>query len=77
MNPGQKMFHDFFMKMVQDGKEDEAEKLLAECFEKQDNGTFDAAFLMSASPKMYGMIRTECTEQLKGAMAHFASQLKK
>lgn len=75
MNPGQKMFHDFFMKMVKEGFEDEAEKALAESFKKQENGTFDAKYLASIMPKYYSLIKPECTEQLKKAMENFASKL--
>lgn len=73
MNNGQKMFHDFFMNMVQEGKETEAEKALAESFEKQNNGTFNADYLKSIMPKYFSLIKPECTEQLKKAMEHFAS----
>lgn len=75
MNDKQKMFYDFFMKMVQSGKEEEAEKVLAKGFKKQDEGTFDANYLQSVMNKYYELIRPECTEQLKKAMAHFSSQL--
>lgn len=75
MNPGQKMFHDFFMKMVQDGKAEEAERALAESFEKQANGTFDAAYLQSIVPKYYALIKPEYKDQLKKAMESFASKL--
>lgn len=75
MNAGQKMFHDFFMNMVIEGKEDEAEKTLSESFEKQENGTFNAEYLESIMSKYYSLIKPECTEQLKKAMEHFASNL--
>lgn len=75
MNPGQKMFHDFFMNMVEEGKEEEAEKALAESFAKQADGTFDEAYLKSIMPKYFSLIKPECTEQLKKAMEHFASNL--
>lgn len=73
MNDGQKMFHDFFMNMVQEGKEEEAEQALAESFEKQNKGTFNKEYLDSIMPKYYSLIQPECTEQLKKAMEHFAS----
>lgn len=75
MNEKQKMFHDFFMSMVQAGKEAEAEEVLAAGFEKQNEGTFDAAYLQSVMSRYYALIRPECVEQLKKAMEHFASQL--
>lgn len=75
MNTKQKMFHDFFLSMVQDGKQAEAETLLATGFRKQDEGTFDAAYLQTVIPKYYALIKPECVEKLKQAMTHFASQL--
>lgn len=75
MNNGQQMFHDFFMKMVKEGREAEAEALLAESFRRQAEGTFNKMYLLTAGPKFYDLIRPECVEQLKQAMNHFASQL--
>lgn len=75
MNDKQKMFHDFFMRMVRDGREAEAGELLAAGFRRQDEGTFDAAFLQAAMPKYFELVKPECADQLKKAMSHFASQL--
>lgn len=74
MNVGQKMFHDFFMNIVKEGNEQEAEKVLAESFEKQADGSFNAEYLKNAMPKYYSLIKPECTEQLKKAMEHFSSK---
>lgn len=76
MNPGQKMFYDFFMNMVQDGKEEESKKALQESFERQANGTFNAEYMQSIMPKYFSLIKPECKEQLKQAMTSFASKLK-
>lgn len=75
MNDKQKMFHDFFMNMVQEGKEQEAEDLLAEGFRRQDEGTFNKVFLLTAGPKYFSLIKPEYVDQLKKAMSHFGSQL--
>lgn len=75
MNNGQQMFHDFFLKIVKEGKEAEAEALLAECFRKQAEGSFSKVYLMTRVPKFHALVRPECLEQLKQAMEHFASQL--
>lgn len=75
MNNGQKMFHDFFMSMVIEGKEQEAETLLATGFQKQSEGTFNQEFLSSVMAQYFALIRPECHEQLKKAMAQFASKL--
>lgn len=75
MNIKQKMFHDFFLKMVKEGKEQEAEALLAESFRRQEAGSFDAAYLAAQGPKFFALIKPECVDQLKEAMSHFKSQL--
>lgn len=76
MNHGQKMFHDFFMSVVKSGKEAEAEALLAEGFRRQEEGTFDRMYLLSVMAKYHALVRPECMDKLKEAMAHFSSQLK-
>lgn len=75
MNPGQTMFHNFFMNLVQPGKEAQAEALLAEGFARQDAGTFDAAYLARTTAQYIALVRPECIEQLKQAMAQFAKKL--
>jgi hypothetical protein len=75
MNKGQQMFHDFYMGLVLEGKEDEAEKLLQEGFIKQDEGNFDAKYLNTVSSKYFALIRPECTQQLKQAMSNFSSHI--
>lgn len=61
MNNGQQMFHDFFLKIVKEGK--------------QAEGSFSKVYLMTRVPKFHALVRPECLEQLKQAMEHFASQL--
>lgn len=75
MNNGQKLFHDFFMSMVQEGKEEEAEAVLAAGFRKQDEGTFDAEYLQSVMDKYYALIKPEDMEKMKEVMAQFAAKL--
>lgn len=75
MNEMQKSFHDFFMSMVRDDKKSEAEQTLAEAFKKQDEGAFDAAYMQTIVPKYFSLVKPECVEQLKKAMAHFSSTL--
>lgn len=75
MNNHQKMFHDFFMNMVMPGKEEEAEAVLAAGFKKQDEGAFNAEYFKSVAPKYFELIKPECADQLKKAMAHFSSNL--
>lgn len=75
MNEKQKMFHDFFMGMVQEDKKAEAEETLAAAFKRQDEGTFDAAYMKTIIPKYFALIKPEYIEQLKKAMQHFSSTL--
>lgn len=75
MNDGQKMFHDFFLSLVQEGKEAEAERVLAESFAKQADGTFTKEYFQSIVPVFHALIKPEHTEQLKKAMNHFSANL--
>lgn len=74
MNGGQKMFHDFYMKMVKSGSEGAAEKLLAEGFQRQDEGTFDGAYFASVRDAYFSLIDEKYTDQLTEAMNHFAGK---
>lgn len=75
MNNGQKMFHDFFINLVKDGTESEAEALLSECFKAQDEGTFNSDFHKSVMPKFFALVKPENMNQLKNAMSHFSQTL--
>ena len=76
MNQGQQFFYNFFMERVAEGKEEEAKAVLNTGFQKQEEGTFDAAYLNEVMPKYYELIKPEFEEDLKQAMAHFGSNLK-
>ncbi|TWH83429.1 hypothetical protein LY60_00036 [Sedimentibacter saalensis] len=75
MNQGQEMFYNFFMERAKDDKKEEAQRLLAESFARQDAGTFDKAYLQEIMPQYFEVIKTEAAEELKQAMEHFASRL--
>ncbi len=75
MNPGQAMFSNFLMGIVKDDKKEVAEKLLQDCFKKQDEGTFTKEFLESIVPTMFEVVKPEKIDELKNAMKHFASNL--
>lgn len=70
MNQGQKMFHDFYMNMVETGKEVLAEELLSAGFQKQEEGTF-AEFIDKSKDKYFELIREDCRPELEKAMSHF------
>lgn len=75
MNQGQKMFHDFFINLVKDGAEAEAENLLDECFKLQDEGKFSSEFHKTVMPKFFALVKPENMIQLKNAMEHFSTKL--
>jgi hypothetical protein len=75
MNPGQKMFFDFFIARTKDGKQDEAKQLLEDGFARQAAGTFDKAYLDEVMPKYFGLIKPEAEDELKEAMKSFAARL--
>lgn len=75
MNPGQKMFYDFFIERAKDDKKEAAGKLLDDCFAKQDAGTFDRKYFEEIMPKFYDLVKPEATDELKAAMDNFASRL--
>ena len=75
MNPGQKQFHDFALKLVQPGREAEITALLEESFLRQNNGTFTLEYMGTIVPKMMELLRPECVEEFKQAAAHMRGQL--
>lgn len=75
MNAGQKMFHDFYLSLVQEGKEEAAEALLAESFAKQSEGSFDAAYFLSVKDTYFTLIKPEHSEKLAEAMQSFSKRL--
>lgn len=75
MNPGQEMFYKFFMARTKEDKKDEADSLLKTGFEKQNAGTFSKEYFDEIMPKYFEMIKPECVDELKEAMASFSSRL--
>jgi len=74
MNEGQEKFFGFIMGRVQDGKQDEAKKLLEENFTRQANGTFNSEYLNEVMPKIMALLKPECAEEVKNVMSQFGSQ---
>ena len=69
------MFYKFFMERTKEDKKEEAKALLEEGFVRQEEGTFDKAYLEEIMPKYFDLIRPDAVEELKEAMAHFSSRL--
>lgn len=74
MNDSQKMFYDFYMKLIKPGVEKKAEAILAENFRKQDEGSFDKQYLENVIPVMLELVREEEVEHLKQVMQRFAKE---
>lgn len=75
MNPGQKMFYDFFIDRAKEDKKEEAKALLEESFSRQAAGTFNMAYLQEVMPKFFNVVKPEAIDEVKEAMNHFASRL--
>lgn len=75
MNPGQKMFYDFFIERTKDDRKEDAKVLLETGFAKQDAGTFSKEYFEEIMPKYFELIKPEATDELKEAMASFASRM--
>lgn len=71
MTEGQQMFRDFFMNLVQDGKEEEAEELLAEAFKHQDEGNLSAEYLEEVKQKYLALIKPEHMAEVKMIMSQY------
>ncbi|WP_436513724.1 hypothetical protein [Clostridium thermobutyricum] len=68
MNKGQEQFFNFIMERVTEEGRKEAEELLNESFEKQANGTFNEEYMKAFIPKMLGLLKPECVEEVKNIM---------
>lgn len=75
MNPGQKMFYEFFMSRVASNNRDEAKTLLDKSFARQDAGTFTRDYFDAIEPVLLGLVKKESLEEVKEAMATFKSRL--
>ncbi len=75
MNEGQKMFYGFIMEIVKPEKKEQAEKLLKQCFDAQNAGTFDKDFLFRIMPELRSYVKEEGIPKLEQAMQHFSSTL--
>ncbi len=71
MNPGQEKFLNFIMERVDDENKNKAKELLNESFAKQNDCTFNRAYLVEFIPKMIGLIKEENIEEVKNIMTNF------
>ena len=76
MNPGQEKFLHFILERVSSENQEQAKQLLNESFSKQNDGTFNQAYLMYFIPKMLELIQSEHLEEVKGIMQQFQGNIK-
>jgi predicted PurR-regulated permease PerM len=73
MNAGQEKFLDFVLDRVRDDKKDEAKAILDESFAKQDDGSFNAAYLASIVPKLAVTLKPEFVDEVKAVITKFGA----
>ena len=71
LNAGQEQFLNFILEHTQDGKAEDAKKLLAESFGKQADGTFTEEYKNAFIPRMIALLKPEKTEEIKNIMTNF------
>lgn len=74
MNPGQEKFRNYILERVCDSRMAEAEELLRESFQKQDERTFDLAYLHDFMPRMRALLKPEYVEEVNQIMNEFAGK---
>lgn len=76
MNAGQEQFFNFIVERVRDEHKDATKELMQENFKSQAAGTYTREQLVETQEKLLKMLKPEAMEEVKAAMAHFASQMK-
>lgn len=76
MNPGQNQFFNFIMERVYEEHRETVKELMEENFKKQENGTFTREDMIETQATLMKLLKPEAVEEVKMAMAHFASQMK-
>ncbi len=69
----QEQFLNYILKRVQDGKVDEAEKLVAHCFRKQLEGTFTREDIGEFIPKITMLLKPNHVDEVHDILQEFAS----
>jgi len=76
MNPGQEQFYHFILERVGEEHQNTIKELMGENFKKQAEGTFTRDDMVKTQEALMKMVKPEALEEVKTAMAHFASQMK-
>lgn len=77
MNEYQQKFYEFIMGSVEETHTEDAEKLLQESFERQNNGTFNMEFLEGFEKTMAEYLKPERKEQVLQVMSQFKQQFQR
>jgi len=72
MNAVQEKLYGFVMERVQEDKKEDAKKVLNECFARQENGSFNVAYLTEITPKLASTLKPGFVNELKSALAQFS-----
>lgn len=73
MHDGQKQFYDYIMEKTSSGMDEEAKRLLKECFDRQNSSTFTATFLNDVTPKILATLKPEFVSEVRMVMEQFGS----
>ena len=76
MNAGQQQFLSFIIDRVDDDSKPVVTALLEDNFDKQAAGTFTRDDMARTQAMLAQLVRPEALEEVRAAMAHFASQMK-
>ncbi|MDR4936970.1 hypothetical protein RGU11_11320 [Rossellomorea marisflavi] len=69
---GQEKFLSFILQRVQDGKEEEAKRILMENFKKQQAGTFSEEDALSFLPKITPLLKDEKINEVQAVVKQFS-----
>ena len=76
MDPGQEKFYNFIIERVRDDQKESVKELMNENFRKQADGTFTRDDMVRTQEALMKKLKPEAAEEVKAAMAHFASAMK-
>ena len=76
MDSGQEKFYNFIVERVRDDQKDSVKELMLDNFKKQADGTFTREDMQKTQETLMKALKPEAMEEVKAAMAHFASAMK-
>lgn len=76
MDPGQERFYIFITERVREEHKEAVKDLMNENFRKQAAGTFTREDMVKTQETLIKALKPDKVEEVKAAMAHFASQMK-